>query len=161
MDKYDFLNKLREALEGEVSQSIIEENISYYSTYIDSEIRKGKSEAEVLQLLGEPRLIAKTIIDTNGSASTGRTYTYSNEAAGESQENNAQGGFHASYNEQGGVDFKYGKFKINTWYVKMALIILVIAILCIVGRIALAILPIIFPIVVIFALVSYFTGNRR
>lgn len=59
-----FLTELREALEGSVSPAFINENIRYYEEYIDTEKRKGRSEEEVMEELGEPRLIAKTIIDT-------------------------------------------------------------------------------------------------
>ena len=59
-----FLTELREALDGSVSPAFINENIRYYEEYIDTEKRKGRSEEEVMEELGEPRLIAKTIIDT-------------------------------------------------------------------------------------------------
>ena len=38
--------------------------LEYYSSYIDDEVRKGKTEEEVLEALGDPRLIAKTIVQT-------------------------------------------------------------------------------------------------
>ncbi|KAB1440943.1 DUF1700 domain-containing protein [Candidatus Galacturonibacter soehngenii] len=161
MSKYEFLNILQVTLDGEVSQDVIDENLLYYNNYIDDEIRKGKKEIDILQLLGEPRLIAKTIIETSSVTKSTRTYTYSNEMEDEMQDKTNQRGFHASYDEHEGWDLRYGKFKINSWYGKMILIILLIVVLCLVGQIAVAILPIIFPVVVIFLLVSYFTGNRR
>ncbi len=66
MTRREFLDGLREALEGEVSGKIIAENLDYYNGYIREEVAKGTSEQEVLQMLGDPRLIAQTIIDTNG-----------------------------------------------------------------------------------------------
>ena len=65
MNKQDFINRLRAALNGNVSPDIVTENVNYYSHYIDAEIAGGKREEEVLRMLGDPRLIAKTIIDTN------------------------------------------------------------------------------------------------
>ncbi|PXV85144.1 uncharacterized protein DUF1700 [Lachnotalea glycerini] len=161
MSKHEFLNTLQEALEGEVTQNVMNENLSYYKNYIDGEIRKGKSESMVLQQLGEPRLIAKTIIDTNSIEKNSRTYTYSNENAEEQKEESRRKGFNAAYDEQDGWDVRFGNFKINSWYGKMLIIIMLIVILCIVGQIAIAILPILFPVIVIFFLVSYFTGGRR
>lgn len=162
MSKYEFLNILREALEGEVTQAEIDENLLYYNNYIEEEVRKGKRESEVLQQLGEPRLIAKTIIEAySSSAKTSRTYTYSNENENNSEKKAKKRGLHAAYDEQDGWDIRFGRFKINTWYGKMLLIILLIIIICIIGQIAMAILPIVFPIIVIFFLVSYFTGNKR
>ena len=65
MNRQDFINRLRAALNGNVAPNVVAENVNYYDEYIAAEIRSGKSEAEVLGMLGDPRLIAKTIIDTN------------------------------------------------------------------------------------------------
>lgn len=64
MTKYEFLKGLREALEGSISESQINENISYYERYITDEIIKGRNETDVVEELGNPRLIAKTIAET-------------------------------------------------------------------------------------------------
>ena len=75
MDKTEFMDKLRRALNGNISPSMVQDNVSYYEDYIDSEIRKGKTEKEVMDMLGDPRLIARTIIDTNtDEESTGNGY---------------------------------------------------------------------------------------
>lgn len=68
MTKQDFIEKLRFALNGKVSANVVSENIQYYEDYINTEIRKGKSEEEVLAALGDPRLIARTIITTSAQA---------------------------------------------------------------------------------------------
>ena len=62
MRKTEFLQELREALDGEVSASVIQSNISYYDQYISQEAAKGRREEEVIEEIGSPRLIAKTII---------------------------------------------------------------------------------------------------
>lgn len=41
MRKTEFLQELREALDGEVSASVIQSNISYYDQYIRRRRRKG------------------------------------------------------------------------------------------------------------------------
>lgn len=64
MTKDEFLRELEDALRGSISPSAVNENIRYYDEYIDTEVRKGRSENEVMEELGDPRLIAKTIIDT-------------------------------------------------------------------------------------------------
>lgn len=61
MNREEFLRQLEAALAGRVSDQIVRENISYYRNYISEQICAGKSEAEVLGGLGDPRLIAKTI----------------------------------------------------------------------------------------------------
>ena len=70
MTKNEFLDKLKMALTGKVSAALVEENMTYYGEYIDSQIRTGKSEKEVMDLLGDPRLIAKTIVQTNDVETT-------------------------------------------------------------------------------------------
>lgn len=61
MDKAEFLNILRQALDKEVSQEIIEQNISFYDQYIGS--RSEEDERKVINDIGDPRLIARTIIE--------------------------------------------------------------------------------------------------
>ena len=65
MDRNEFVSTLRAVLSGEVPAAAVEDNVRYYDSYISQEIAGGKSEREVLESLGDPRLIAKTIIDTN------------------------------------------------------------------------------------------------
>ena len=59
-----FLSELREAMEGSVSPSFVNENVRYYEEYIATEVRKGRSEEDIMEELGDPRLIARTLIDT-------------------------------------------------------------------------------------------------
>lgn len=67
MNKEEFLQRMQETLNGEVSNAVIIENISYYKNYIENEISNGKTEREVLDMLGDPRLLAKTIIEMQGN----------------------------------------------------------------------------------------------
>ena len=66
MNKQDFIDRLRMALNGRVSPGLVMDNVNYYEDYINTEVRKGRTEEEVLESLGDPRLIARTIIQTNG-----------------------------------------------------------------------------------------------
>lgn len=63
MSKNEWLDGLREALMSELPQNEIDNNLMYYRDYIEQQMSMNQ-ETEVLQSLGEPRLIAKTIIDT-------------------------------------------------------------------------------------------------
>lgn len=62
MTKQEFLDGLRRSLSGGLEAREINEHIQYYSDYIDSRIRAGSSEEEIMSSLGEPRLIAKTLL---------------------------------------------------------------------------------------------------
>ena len=84
MNREEFLRQFREALEGKVSEQVINENAAYYRNYINSQVNSGKSESEVLRELGDPRLLAKTIEESSrfsgGTEGTHRSYggSYSN-----------------------------------------------------------------------------------
>jgi|GEM_PF-1612666 len=62
MTKQQFLDELRDALTGEVAVNVMMDSYNYYSHYIDEEMRSGKSEEQVLEELGKPMLIARSII---------------------------------------------------------------------------------------------------
>lgn len=69
MDRKEFLDILREQLAGNMQEGKAAAHIRYYEDYIQSQVRGGRPEQEVLEELGDPRLIAKTLIDTDdGSA---------------------------------------------------------------------------------------------
>lgn len=62
MSKQEFLDGLRRSLTGGLESQEVNEHIRYYSDYIDAQIRMGSTEEAVMASLGEPRLIAKTLL---------------------------------------------------------------------------------------------------
>ena len=72
MTKYEFLEKMRHALANDLSGSVIQDNINYYDGYISDEVRKGRSEAAVIEELGDPWAIARTIIESVENTSGGQ-----------------------------------------------------------------------------------------
>lgn len=68
MDRIEFMERLQRSLAGGVNSSQVAENVRYYQDYIDTEIRKGRDETDVLATLGDPRLLAKSIIEANKRA---------------------------------------------------------------------------------------------
>ncbi len=84
MNKAEFLGKLKEYLGSyNIDRSVINENLDYYSIYIDSQVNKGRSEEDVIKELGEPTIIGRSIIDqvAREQEKTGKgsrvKYTYS------------------------------------------------------------------------------------
>ena len=71
MDCDEFLIQFREALDGKVSENVIQENVRYYRSYINGQTANGRNESEVLKMLGDPRLLAKTIEESSKFASGG------------------------------------------------------------------------------------------
>ena len=66
MNRTEFLDILRSQLSGQMQEGKAAAHIRYYEDYIQSQVRSGHPEQEVLKQLGDPRLIAKTLIDTDG-----------------------------------------------------------------------------------------------
>lgn len=169
MNKTEFLEELKSALAGEISESTVNDNVSYYRSYIDGEMRNGRSEADVLAELGDPALIARTIIDVNVNDDA-RASGYSGFEGGRSDrysdgDSDQQQGFHAEYNEKGGYDVKYGRFKLNSWYGKLAmivvLIVVIVLVLSIVSGIISLVAPVLLPVLIIIFLIWLFAGDRR
>ena len=74
MTKNEFMIKLQEALENDLDASAVRDNVNYYSNYIDDEIRKGRSEEEVLDELGDPWVIAQSVIDMSAQKNVTEDY---------------------------------------------------------------------------------------
>ena len=71
MKRSEFLTELREDLAFELPERLVKENVDYYNNYISEEVRAGKSEQQVLEDLGDPRLIARSVIDAAKSGADG------------------------------------------------------------------------------------------
>lgn len=128
MGKQEFLDKLRLALSGRVSGDTVADTLTYYEDYISAEVRKGKSEGEVMALLGDPRLIARTIIETKGEENS--------EPARE-------------YGGDGEAGRKPGS--IPGWVWLIVILVAVVTVLSVVFKI----LSVLFPFIVIIVLVSF------
>lgn len=158
MGRYEFVNTLRTALSEELPASLVEENVRYYESYISQEVAGGKTEAEVLEELGDPRLIARTILDTQGQQ---EDYSEGYGSFYEEQEAEREKGLHAEVNEKGGVDIKYRSFNFNTWYGKLliavVLILILFLIISIVSGILSLVLPILVPVLLVLFIIKCFT----
>lgn len=88
--KQEFVNGLRRALTGKISQSEIEEHIRYYDDYITAETRKTGDEKAVLDALGNPSLIAMSICAADAADDRARGVESTNSASdGYYSDNNA------------------------------------------------------------------------
>lgn len=152
MNKDEFIEKLGQALAGEVPQSVIQENIRYYDNYISGEARNGSREEDVIAAIGDPRLIARTIIDSTAITEE------SSSAGGESYTN---------YGQQSGTasSSTFKTFDLSKWYWKAALIAIVFVVISlvitIVGGLFSLLAPFIFPIIIIWFIFSLIRGPRR
>lgn len=158
---------LKSELEGRVPYSVIQENLRYYDSYIMEEAAKGQTEDEVIESLGGPRIIARTIVDAaldtedrpDGFDSFESEASYRSEPAGSSQEEREP--FRGKKPEVHYVDF--GK-----WYVRLIAGLVVFLVIFLVmtvffGIMGLAgwILSYIWPVLLVMLAVWMFRGPRR
>ncbi len=139
MDRQEFLKVLRQTLAGEVSAETVNENLNYYNDYIVTEMRKGRSESEVLQSLGDPRLIAKTIIDTHGTGNSQAFYAYDEQGTEE------------VYEERSGR-----MFRLPGWAMLLLVLVAAFVVVGAVSSVVVSLLPIIVPVACIVYLVKMF-----
>lgn len=137
MGKQEFIDRLRMSLSGKVSSRLVEENISYYEEYINTQMRMGTSEEQVLAALGDPRLIAKSIITANEGETS------------ESTERNSQTGYQEEYYAQKRQNNGLRVVNIPRWAALLITILIFIAVISIVGSIISVLIPII-PVILIF-----------
>ena len=166
MNKQDFINRLRAALNGSVSPNVVAENVNFYNNYIDTEIYSGKNEEEVLRMLGDPRLIAKTIIATNSPSGQGsyqeaggsdsvysagdyRSENYGNEAYRETDQDYRQAQYVRSSNN-------LRVSRIPGWLWTIISILLMVAIISVVLSVLSFLAPVIITILVVLFLVKLF-----
>lgn len=143
MEKKEFLEKLARALAGQVSQPVIEENLRYYDTYLTEEAAKGKTMHQVLEELGDPRLIAKSIIDAHGGGSeTAGIYEESSRSAD---------GTYQEEEDFGEKQFRRFYFR-GIWAMVVLVVVLCLILLLvgtIIGGIFLILRPILIPLLLI------------
>ncbi len=158
MSKREFLEQLRQALDGEVDPITIDQNISYYDGYISGDL--SKSEENILESLGDPRLIAKTIIETERIAREKGKFHYTRDDANNHNYNNGyQDADHDNATNQRTTHNTafFGNIK---WYHKailFAVAILMILALLFIGRIIFRLIYVFaVPILLILLLISVF-----
>ena len=161
MTREEFITQLRLTLQGKVSSEKVQENISYYNEYINGEMQKGKSEAEVLQLLGDPALLAKTIIAADDAGKHQQSTIYDVDEDGHTskkEKRDQTSGF--GYSGGGKVHM----FRMDKWWHKLLLILMVIMILLFVVAVVTGLIrifaPFVLPIVVIIFVVRIFSRRR-
>lgn len=154
MSREEFIDRLRISLKSGLAPSMVEEHVRYYEEYIRTEINKGKAEQEILASLGDPRLIARTIIETNTSDENNGT--------------NQSGSYEEEYNNNG---YGYGGFQQTTtrgngelrrmyhvpgWVWILVTVLIIIVIIGIVMSVLSFLAPILIPILLVLFLVKLF-----
>lgn len=144
MTKQEFLLDLQKALTNRLSSAEVNEHVNYYREYIEVEIRKGREEAEVIEELGDPRLIAKSILTA---------------AAAEAQDiENAAGGEGTSGGDGRSVQHILAKIPLWLWIVIIFLIVVASGVLL--TSVVWKLLPVLFPVLLVVFIVKWWNSNR-
>lgn len=122
MTRKEFLQQLRQALENDLSGTIVQENVDYYSQYITEEIRKGRQEEDVLQMLGDPWILAKTVIDAQDGTDRSTVHHKGGAFGGHEEENRVK-----KENKR-----RPSPFGLDKWWRKLLLVIGIILVIAIV-----------------------------
>lgn len=155
MTRNEFLERLRKALENELNGPAIQENVDYYNSYITEEMQRGRTETEVTAELGDPWVIARSLIEAAENAEEAKGSSQSYDAPRE-REGRGQGYSSAGKNIR--------VFGFDTWWKRLLLVLGIIGVVLIVaaviGGIFSLLMPILIPVLFIM-LVVRMMGRRR
>lgn len=146
MNKEEFITRLQQSLAGGLSGTQVAEHVRYYREYIDSEIHRGRMEAEVLAQLGDPRLLAKSIIEANKA---GSAREYDEEVAGD-----VQG---AGYDRTGHVR----RVMLPGWLVMLIIVVFALIVIGLVSSLLYIFAPVIMSVLIVLLVVKVIQGSRH
>ncbi|MDO5100555.1 MAG: hypothetical protein Q4D52_03170 [Eubacteriales bacterium] len=158
MTQREFMQELVAALAEELPAEQVEEHRRFYESYFADERRKGRSEEQILEELGEPRMIAMTLIDMaalrgqggSGYASDGDydfNGNYGSGSSGEDQSSSHFGGSFGTGRSIGGLGCGLGS---------LVAVVLLLIVLTIVIAFLKFMLPVIAIVVIIGLILSMF-----
>ena len=152
MNKKEFLDILYEQLSGQMPEGNVAAHVQYYRNYIEDAVTQGRTETEVLNELGDPRLIARTLLDTDSTASGNpqTTGSYSEPYTDNSYNDDSRSGSKKVKSRSFHID-------LSTWYGKLAVILIaavVIILLC-------TVLSVLIPVMIIFGIVCFIISKLR
>ena len=152
MTKEEFLTELNKALSG---TGLERENIRYYSDYIDSRMAEGLSEEAVLEELGSPRLIARSVKDAAGLGDYGQNTDFQSCSG---QNVASQGADRTAGKEQGTDRGLYSTQKAGLVLILILVLLLIFLLLAfrIIGGIFVFLSPVLIPVLIIYAIVRMF-----
>ena len=151
MTREDFISELRSALSGEVSQLELNDNINYYEQYFNEQERRGRTVEEILEELGNPRLIARTIIDTSDKMTGDESYQTENE-----EEDNR---IHFNVN---GQDYHKSirNAKVAIWMIIIIALLVIIGVIAIIANVIGFLAPVLVPLLLIAVAIRLITRKQ-
>lgn len=156
MNKQEFIDRLRAALNGRISPALVAENVNFYEDYINVEIRKGKTEEEVLNALGDPRLIARTIVETNGGDGSNAYQSAEYQESGYQNTDYQNTGYQNTGYQKSDYQDTAKSFHIPGWLWAIIVILIVVLVLSAVFSLLSFLLPILIPVLLVLFFVKLF-----
>lgn len=151
MDRTEFLAVLEESLRGELPEYEIQGHIQYYDGYLRED--NGKTEEEKFRELGDPRLIAKTILEASATKNGGAGHESSYENTYESRDYTKE-----QYSGQGETHYKVYSWDKLAWYQKVLVIVVIaLIIVALVGLASVGIkifVSVVLPVLVVLFLIQ-------
>lgn len=156
MTKQEFLSRLKEALENRLDSRAVQENMDYYRSYIEEETRHGRSEEEVTDELGDPWVIAQSVINMTESRAA---------AEGGYGPGNVFDDGEPGYSDRRGYsDTQIHTYMVNSWWKRllflMGIIGIVLIVFAVIGGLISLVMPVVLPILVIIMVMRLFRRMR-
>lgn len=177
MSKNEFIQGLEAALSGNVPPETVRENLIYYRDYIRTEQEKGRTEQDIMDELGDPRLIARTIMDTTPGAEEGAFEPYHFRGFfGEGSQSGSYSQSGGSYNQDGSYSQNegYGQgngsrghihyYNLDKWYWKLLAVVVVVLFFMLLFTLITGFLSLVIPLLPVIGLIAvimWFVGGRR
>lgn len=148
MNKEEYIQTLERYLVGKIDPDELRDTITYYQDYFAMETQKGKTESEVITILGEPRYLAKSIISAKGGAQTEETVSEVEDTDG-----------YQKIKEP--FIFRLLQFfmKLPTWAISLLVLCVVLLVLSLAITVLHFLLPILIPVIIILCVIR-FLRNR-
>lgn len=140
MDRENFLKELERNLSG-LNKNEKENIISFYVNYFNEQMAQGRTEQDILDELGDPRLLAKSIRENNKKS--GNSFSKAE---------------YDGFNNYGRGTYKNVTVNLNSWYTKLIAIVIGILVILLIGALITGILAVflkvVIPVVIILIIVS-------
>ena len=153
MTRQEFLTRLREALESELDRRTVQENVDYYNSYIIEETAKGRQESDVIAELGDPWVIARSVIGmTSDGLGAGTAYD-GDPGAGRGRDSGRQS------RQEGSASI------LGAWLKKALFVLGIIGVflivIAVIGGIFSLLMPILVPVLAVVLILRLLGGTRR
>ena len=153
MTRQEFLTRLREALESELDRRTVQENVDYYNSYIIEETAKGRQESDVIAELGDPWVIARSVIGmTSDWLGAGTAYD-GDPGAGRGRDSGRQS------RQEGSASI------LGAWWKKALFVLGIIGVflivIAVIGGIFSLLMPILVPVLAVVLILRLLGGTRR